>query len=174
MLPKKSSKERKKQYLIDKYVKRDKMDVNDLKKFGVFWRPMGHDIEKWKLIAVCGTHEEAKEEIRWRAEFHKTNDGDLVLDNDKRFETFRDETKNIDKSGKTIEPEDIKADEHGNVIDMGHMLDTDAAPAGTSFNDALASTKVTEDGFRSMAYYQNIELEYRGYYKIDEIYDVTQ
>lgn len=171
MLPKKElTKEEKKQYLLQKYVKREKFDIEEIKKFAVFWRPMTGDANQWILITVCDSLPQAKEEIRWRAEYHKTNDGDLVLDHDKRFITFRDETLNKDKNGKTIEPEDIQFDGGGNVKSMGDMVNLDNVSRNASLFEALPKP---QGKFKSMAYYQGIELEYRGYYKIDEIYDVT-
>lgn len=162
MLPQKLNKEEKKALMLQKYVKRDAMDVDDFRKYAVFWQPISEqtDAQKWLLITVCDTLPEAKEEIRWRAEYHQTNDGDLVIDNDKRFQTFRDETQNKDKNGKTIEPdmEDMVGD-----ININDTNDTfmESLPSGSGEN------------FRSAGYYAGIELEYRGYYKIDEIYDVS-
>ena len=159
MLPNKNaSKEEKKKYLMEKFVEKKKFSLDDIKRYAVFWRPVDKEAEKWKLITVCDTPEEAKEEVFWRAEFHKTNNGDMVLDHDSRFETFRDETQHKDKNGKTYEP------------GKEHMVDMDKISPYDSMLQALPEHK---GGFRSMAHYSNIELNYKGYYKIDEIYDVT-
>jgi hypothetical protein len=32
----------------------------------------------------------------------------------------------------------------------------------------------SQTGFRGVAYYTNMELDYTGYYKVDEVYDVVQ
>lgn len=159
MLPQnRLSKEEKKNYLLNKYVKRDKLKIEEFKKFGVFWRPKEKNIEKWKLISICDSKEEALEEIRWRMEYHQTNDGDLVLDNDKRFNTFRDETKNTNEFGETIEPEDKD------------LVDAQEINHSSSLMENLPAS---QSGFKSMAFYQNIELNYVGYYKIDEMYEIS-
>jgi len=153
----------KKNYLLAKYTKRD-YSVNDLvPKFAVFWQPQTQATNTWALICVCGTKEEALKEILWRKKFHETNDADLVLDNDKRFETWRDETKNVDEHGNPYEPGQELMNINYNA--PGNMLQVIAssAPQASSAN-----------GFRGMAYYTNMELDYTGYYKIDEVYDVEQ
>ncbi len=158
MLPARLSKEEKKALMLTKYVKRDAIDVDDFRKFAVYWQPLNKktDAQKWLLITICDTFFEAKDQIRWRAEYHQTNDGDLVLDNDKRFKTFRDETQNKDEFGETIEP---GAEDMVGENDMGE-----------TFAESLPTNPTGK--FRSAGYYAGIELEYRGYYKIDEIYDV--
>jgi hypothetical protein len=154
--------QQKKQYLLQKYVKRD-YKVDDLiPKYAVFWQPQTQATNTWALICVCTTKEEALKEILWRKKFHETNDGDLVLDNDKRFETFRDETQNVNEYGLVHEPsdKDMLANYGG-----GHMLQVIASSAPQASS---------QTGFRGMAYYTNMELDYTGYYKIDEVYDVVQ
>lgn len=153
----------KKQYLLAKYTKRDYKIEDLVPKYAVFWQPQTQATNTWALICVCGTKEEALKEILWRKKFHETNDGDLVLDNDKRFETFRDETQHVDEQGLTYEPsqQDISL----NYGAPGHMLQVIASSAPQASN---------QTGFRGMAYYTNMELDYTGYYKIDEVYDVVQ
>lgn len=153
----------KRQYLLNKYVKRD-YKVDDLiPKFAVFWQPQTQATNTWALVCVCSTKDEALKEILWRKKFHETNDGDLVLDNDKRFETFRDETKNKNEYGLVHEPgiQDMNI----NYAGAGSMLQIIASSAPQASS---------QTGFRGMAYYTNMELDYCGYYKIDEVYDVFQ
>jgi len=159
MLPRKNaSKEEKKQYLMDKFVEKTKFSLDDIKKYAVFWRPIDKEIDTWKLISVCSSLDEAKLEVQWRMEYHKTNNGNMVLDHDSRFETFRDETQHKDKNGKTYEPGEE------------HMVNMDRVSPYDSMLQALPEAK---GKFRSMAYCANIELNYKGYYKIDEVYDVS-
>ena len=150
----------KKQYLLNKYVKRD-YNVEDLiPKFAVFWQPQTQATNTWALICVCSTKNEALQEILWRKKFHETNDGDLVLDNDGRFKTFRDETKNVNEYGLTYEP--ILNDINLNY-GAGEMLQVMASSAPQASS---------QSGFKGLCYYTNMELDYHGYYKIDEVYDV--
>lgn len=153
----------KKQYLLNKYVKRDYKVEDLVPKYAVFWQPQTQATNTWALICVCNTKEEALKEILWRKKFHETNDGDLVLDNDARFETFRDETKNVDASGNTYEPGQELMNMDYNI--SNNMLQVIASSAPQASN---------QTGFRGMAYYTNMELDYTGYYKIDEVYDVKQ
>jgi len=168
MLPKNLSKEEKKTLMLKKYVKRDAMDVDDIKKFGVFWRPTGSDVFTWNLICKTETEQEALNEIRWRYQYHKTNDGDLVLDNDKRFKTFRDETLNKDKNGNIIEPDDIKVDKDGNVISMGDMVDIEKM--GDTFMESLPKNPTGK--FKTAGFYAGIELDFKGEFTILPVYEI--
>lgn len=153
----------KRQYLLAKYTKRD-YKIEDLSpKFAVFWQPQTQATNTWALISVCSTREEALKEILWRKKFHETNDADLVLDHDKRFETWRDETQNKNEYGLTIEP--TNQDMQINYNAPGNMLQVIASSAPQAAN---------QTGFRGIAYYTNMELDYTGYYKIDEVYEVEQ
>jgi len=152
----------KKQYLLNKYIKRDYKVEDLIPKYAVFWQPQTQATNTWALICVCGTKEEALKEILWRKKFHETNDGDLVLNNDKRFETFRNETKNTNEHGLVYEP------------DQSNMLQNYGG--GNMFQVIASSAPQTsnQNGFRGLAYYTNMELDYTGYYKIDEVYEVNQ
>jgi hypothetical protein len=153
----------KRQYLLAKYTKRDYKIEDLIPKFAVFWQPQTQATNTWALISVCNTKEEALKEILWRKKFHETNDGDLVLDNDKRFETFRDETLNKDQYGLVHEPTQREMNlDYGAAGNMLQVIASSAPQAST------------QTGFRGMAYYTNMELDYTGYYKIDEVYDVVQ
>lgn len=91
--------EEKKNYLLQKY-RKQKPKLEDYKKFGVFWRPLNQDVFGWKLLCKCDNEEQALAEIQWRLEFCKNpTNRDLPLENDKRFNTFKDETKNLDENG---------------------------------------------------------------------------
>jgi len=158
-LPQKNlTKAEKREYLLQKYEKRDKLDIDDIKKYGVFWLKKD-TVDKWKLICVCDSREECLEQISWRYNYHKTKDGDIVIDNDKRFETFRDETLNKDEFGNTIEPDD------------SDMVNIDDIPQNASFMEALNTTKTGK--FKSMNFYTSIDLDYAGFYKVEEYYDVS-
>jgi len=154
----------KRQYLLAKYNKRDYniSDVELCKKYAVYLNRAIDKLKDWTLVCVCDNEEQAKKEILWRKKYHETNDGDLVLDNDKRFETFRDETKNVDQNGNTYEPgsELMKIDYNRG----GNMLEVLANSA-----NALPAA----NGFRGIAHYSGIELDYVGFYKIDVIYEVS-
>ena len=153
----------KKQYLLAKYTKRDYKIDDLIPKYAVFWQPATQGTNTWVLICVCGTKEDALNEILWRKKYHETWDGDLVLDNDKRFETFRDETKHVDHNGNSYEPGDEMM--NINYSGSGTMLDIIASSASQASN---------QTGFRGIAFYTNMELDYTGYYKIDEVYHVEQ
>lgn len=153
--------QQKKEYLLTKYVKRD-YKVEDLKpKYVVFFNPFLEEVKEWTMVCICSTRDEALREILWRAKFHETNDGDLVLDNDARFKTFRDETKNTDSRGRTYEPgEELMKNDYSK---SGNMLQIIAS----STPEANSNT-----GFKGIGYYSNIETNYNGYYKIEEIYEI--
>lgn len=155
MLPSKLSKEEKKELMLAKYVEHEELNIEDIKKFGVFWRPIDADVSTWKLVCVTDSVEEAEHQIKWRYEFHRFNNADVVIKNDKRFETFTDETKNKDSKGKTIEPTDADMVDHKNLSPS--LMESLPAPA---------------TNFKSLAHYANIPLEYRGYYKIETLYEV--
>jgi len=159
MLPRDASKEEKRKYLMEKLLNKKPFSLEDIKKYGVFWRPEDKEIDSWKLISVCSSIQEARDEIQWRAEYHKTNNGDLVLDNDDRFETYKDETLHKDENGNEIEHTD------DDMVNPEQQIN--------AYDGLLQSLPESKSNYRSMAHYANIELNYKGYYKIDEIYDVS-
>lgn len=148
----------KKDYLLAKYSKRD-YKIEDLSpKFAVMFNPDIKSIKDWTLVSICDNKEQALYEILWRKKFVETNDGDLVVDNDDRFNTWRDETKNRNSQGLVYEPtqRDMNFDYNKN----------------TPMLQIIASSPQNNEGFRGMAYYTNIELDYNGFYKIEEIYQI--
>ena len=153
----------KKNYLLAKYTKRD-YKVEELSpKYAVYFNPSIEKTKEWSLICVCSTNDEAKAEILWRTKFHETGDGDLILDNDVRFKTFRDETKNVDPRGVTYEPGQelmtINYDTPGNALQV-------IANAGDSIQKSGS-------GFKGLCHYTQFDFnEYKGFYKIVEIYEV--
>ncbi len=150
----------KKQYLLQKYVKRD-YSVTDLKpKYAVYFNPSIEKLDSWKLVCVCDDENQALKEILWRKKFHETNDGDLVLDHDKRFETFRDETKHVDENGRSYEPgQELMNLDYTSKGDMMSMI-----------------AKPTQDqnltNFRGIGYYSQFELDYKGFYEIKKIFEI--
>ena len=157
MLPQKLSKEEKKELMLSKYVKREEFNIEDIKKFGVFWRPQNQPTFQWNLICKCDSEQECLEEIRWRYEFHKTNDTDIVIDHDERFSTFRDETKNVDEKGNYIHPTDED------------LVNTDNIPQGASFMESLPKPT---GKFKTFSYYAGIELDYKGEFTILPVYEI--
>ena len=158
------SPQEKKQYLLAKYTKRDYSveDIESCKKYALYFNPAIDKVKEWNLVCVTGSLSEAKAEISWRRAFHTTNDADIVLDHDNRFSTWRDETKNIDpSSGKPYEPGqelmNINYDSPGNML----QVIANSAPQTPQKN-----------GFLGMAHYANIDLDYHGFYKIVEYYEV--
>ena len=155
--------QQKKEYLFNKYVKRDYKieDLEQCKKFAVYFTPNVEQVKDWTLLCVCSSNEEALKEILWRKKFHETNDGDLVLDNDDRFTTFRDETKNVNQRGLTHEPGQ-------------ELMNIDYNSAGGMLQ-VIANSNVPQNnsGFKGMAYYTNLEMDYKGHYKIETIYEVS-
>jgi hypothetical protein len=150
-------------YLLKKYTKRD-YNLTDLTpKYAVYFNPSIEKINDWNFICACNTIEEAKKEILWRKNYEIYGDGDLVLDNDSRFSTFRDETKNVDQQGITYEPTQALMNiNYGNGANALQVI-------------ANSSSQVPEkNGFRGMAYYTgpNMETDYKGFYKIEEIYEI--
>lgn len=152
----------KKQYLLNKYVKRDynAEDIEVCKKYAVYFNPSIEKIKDWEMICVCSSLQEAKQQIAWRMHYMKTNDGDLVLDNDSKFSTWRDETKNVNAKGLVYEPTD--KDISFNYNSSGNMLQVIANSAPTAPNST---------GFKGLASYSNIEIgNYSGFYEIKEMY----
>ncbi len=153
--------QQKKSYLLAKYTKRD-YNITDLTpKFAVYFNPSIEKIKEWTLICVTDNETQALKEILWRKKYHEHNDTELVIDNDKRFETFSDETKHKDSNGNTYEPgqELMKMDYNA----PGNMLQVIA-------NSAPQIPQ--KNGFLGMAHYLNIELDYKGMYKIEKFYEV--
>lgn len=153
----------KKQYILNKYVKRDYKpdDINECKKYVVYFNVDISTTNKWDVIAVCSTMDEARQEIAWRHQYMKTNDGDLILDNDKQFETFRDETKNTDQQGVTYEPGQ-------ELMQINYTSSKNALQVLANSN-----TEQSKTGFKGLAYYTGIAVgNYEGYYKIEECYHV--
>lgn len=154
----------KRQYLMNKYVKRDYKieDLEQSRKFAVYFTPNVELVKDWTLLCVCSTNEEALKEILWRKKFHETNDGDLVLDNDDRFTTFRDETKNTNKQGLTYEPgQELMNIDYNSSGNMLQVISNSQPP------------QQSNNGFKGMAYYTNLETDYKGHYKIEIIYEVS-
>jgi len=113
--------EARKKFLVEKYFPKDtKVDLNNFIKYGVFKINIdktGKDI-KMDLIAKCDTQAEALHEIHWRAQYSHRPDNDIVLDNDKRFKTFRDETQHKDKKGNEIQHGDPRYKDMNHYIGM--------------------------------------------------------
>jgi hypothetical protein len=157
MLPqKKLTKEEKKELMLNKYVKREELDIEDIKKYGVFWHPAGSDVFSWVLICKCQTEQECLSEIKWRYNFNKTDKTDIALENDPRFSTFYDETKNKDSNGKTIEPTDADMVNPEN-ISPGSLVESLPKPTGK---------------FKTFSYYAGIELNYKGEFTILPVYEI--
>lgn len=151
----------KRQYLLNKYVKRDYKvdDLNNCKKYAVYFNPAIDRVKEWTLVCVCNNEQEALKEILWRKKYHETGDGDLVLDNDDRFKTWRDETKNVDIYGRTIEPGQELM--NINYNESGGML------------QVIATNNNPNSSFKGFAYYTQFDLnEYRGFYKIEQFFEV--
>ena len=105
----------KKQYLLAKYTKRD-YNVNELKpKYAVYFNPAIDKIKDWTLICVCETLDQAKHEILFRKKYIETGDGDLVVENDPRFSTWKNELLNVDKNGNPARREKNDTDREGCV-----------------------------------------------------------
>lgn len=158
------SPEQRRDYLANKYAKRD-YNIEDLRpKFVVWFTPSVIHVKDWTFLCVCDTIEQAKQEILWRKKYHETGDTDLVLDNDKRFETFRDETKNVDENGFAYEPgQELMNIDYNTSRNMLQVIaDSNVPQADNNRN------------FRGMAYYAQASMEtnYIGIYRIEEIYEV--
>ena len=152
----------KKEYLLKKYIKRDNADIDTVKRWAVYYTPSklteedilnNSRIPQPRIICVTGTEAEARAEISWRLTFHLYNDTEIALKHDsKRFGTFFDETQHKDSHGREIQ----------------HQFD-DRNPVG-GFIDNSLTTQEDADGFRSLASYSNIVIDYAGTYYIQEIY----
>ena len=151
------TKEEKKQLLLKKF-KPKEFNLDDIKKFGVFWRPAMMNNFQWNLVTKCDTEEEALEEIRWRAEYHKDKNFGTVLKHDPRFKTFEDETLHVDENGKVYEPTDK---------DMSNEYTL----AKGGFFESMPEKK-DENSFKTLAYYSGLELEYRGEFTILPIWEI--
>lgn len=151
----------KKQFLMHKYIKRDYKTEDLHPKYAVMFCPNIEKIQTWTLLHMCNTMEEAKQEILWRLSYMKTNDGELVVDNDDRFSTWKDETKNINKYGLVCEPTNQDINLNYNAGNMMQVI-----------SDA-SNLPQQQNGFKGMAYYGGIEIgNYQGFYKIEEIYEI--
>ena len=155
--------QQKKQYLMNKYVKRDYKveDVELIKKYVLYFCPSLELVKEWTMVCVCDDLRSAQLEILWRQKFHETGDGDLVVDNDPRFSTFRDETKNTDFQGQTIEPgQELMNINYSNQGNMLQVIANSPVPANNNTS------------YKGLAYYAKQETEYQGFYEIREIYEI--
>jgi hypothetical protein len=153
--------QQKKQYLLQKYAKRD-YDVTELKpKYAVYFNPAIDKIKDWTLICMTDTLEQAKFEIFFRKKYLETGDGDLVLDNDPKYSSFRNELINTDSNGKPYEPgEELMKIDYNSPGNMLQVIANSPPPNSVT-------------GFKSMAFYTQFDLnEYKGFYKITEVYEV--
>ena len=159
----------KKQYLLQKYSKRDYGNIADLdkcKKFAVYFNPSIDKIKEWTLVSVNDSLEEAKKSILWKQQYMNTKDGDLVLDHDPNFFTWRDETKNITEQGLVYEPTD------------SDMIYPNLSPGADVMNQNLLQVIANsvpqtpqKNGFKGACFYNQFEIgNYQGYYKIEEVY----
>ncbi len=155
------TKEEKKQLLLAKF-KPKRIELDDIKKYGVFWRPAMQNNFQWNLVTKCNTEEEALAEIKWRADFHLNGDMGAVIKNDKRFRTYEDETMNIDENGKVYEPD---------ASDMSSPSSLANLTNKKSFYEGMPA-KQEDNGFRSLAYYSGLELEYKGEFTIMPIWEI--
>lgn len=144
----------KKEYLLQKYQKK-KFELSDIRQYGVFMYPEGGTIGDAKLISTHTNLEDAEFEILWRAEFHIMGNTDIAVQNDKRLETFEDETLHLDENGCVIEPTDEDMSSEADLM------------RGTDILDSLPERK---GKFKSLAYYANMELNYEGMYFIMPLY----
>lgn len=157
------SPQEKKNYLLAKYNKRD-YSVEELKpKYAVYFNPAIDKVKEWNLICVCMTREECQKEILWRQAYHTTNDMEIVIDKDRRFSTWKDETKNVNpQTMQVYEPDEshmLKNYDGGNMIQV--------------IANSVPKTP-QENGFRGAMYYTqpSMEVDYKGFYKIEEIYEI--
>lgn len=151
----------KKEFLKHKYVKRD-YKIEDLHpKYAVMFCPNIEKVQTWTLLHMCNTIDEAKQEILWRLSYMKTNDGELVVDNDDRFSTWKNELLNTNEHGLVYEPTDQDISLNYNAGSMLQVIAESNKP------------QQQQNGFRGMAYYGGIEIgNYQGFYKIEEIYEI--
>ena len=155
------TKEEKKQLLLAKF-KPKRITLDDIKKFGVFWRPAMQNDFQWNLVTKCNSEEEALAEIRWRADFHLNGNIGTVIDNDSRFKTFKDETLNVDENSKVYEPD---------ASDMSSPSSLANVHSKETFYEGMPA-KQEDNGFRSLAYYSGLELEYKGEFTIMSIWEI--
>ena len=146
----------KKQFLMDKYQKKN-FSLDNIKVFGVFKIPIDNPSKGMELVCKTSTYEEALFEVEWRGEFHVMGNTDIAVQNDPRLETFEDETLNVDAFGKTIEPTDA------DLVTEQDLL------KGTGIMDSLPAKK---GAFKSLAHYADMDLDYEGSYIIMPIYEV--
>lgn len=151
----------KKQYLLNKYVKRDYKITDLVPKYAVYFNPAIDKINEWTLVCVCNDKNQALGEILWRKKFHETSDGELVIDNDPNFKTFKNELLNINsETGQPYEPgEELMKIDYNSSGNMLQVIANSPPPNPST-------------GFKSMAFYTQFDLDYKGYYKIEEIYIV--
>lgn len=155
--------QQKKELMLKKYAKRDYKieDIEKCKKWAVYYNPAIDKVEKWVLLAVTNTLEEAKHEIFFRKAYMDTKDADLLIDNMEEFKTWRDETKNVDQNGRTIEPSQELMNLNYNVPgDFMQVISNNSTPAQQNNNS-----------FKGLCHYSTIEIgNYQGFYEIREIY----
>jgi hypothetical protein len=151
----------KKQYLLNKYVKRDYKVEDLVPKYAVYFCPNLELIKEWTLVCVCDTLEQAKFEILWKKKFHETSDSELVIDNDPNFKTFKNELLNINsETGQPYEPgEELMKIDYNSSGNMLQVIANSPPPNPST-------------GFKSMAFYTQFNLDYKGYYKIEEIFEI--
>lgn len=152
----------KKQYLLNKYVKRDYKVEDLVPKYAVYFNPAIDKINEWTLVCVCNDKNQALGEILWRKKYMEYGDGDLIIDNDPQFKTWRNELTNIDPStGQPYEPGEslMKVDYNSS----GNMMQV--------ISNSLPEQQ--KNGYRGLVHYTGIEIgNYEGSYKIEEIYEI--
>lgn len=152
----------KKQYLLNKYVKRDYKVEDLVPKYAVYFNPAIDKINEWTLVCVTSTKEEALQNILWRRAYTEHGDTEIVIENDPRFSTWHNELLNVDQNGNPYEPgeELMKIDYNS----PGNMIQVIANSTPTQQNST---------GFRGIGYYASQEIsDYHGTYKIEEIYQI--
>ena len=155
--------QQKKAYLLNKYVKRDYKveDIESCKKYAVYFNPSIEKIKDWTLVCVTDTIEQAKHEILFRKKYIETGDGDLVIDNDPRFKTFRNELQNIN-------PDTKNPHEPGQ-----ELMKLDYNAPGGILQVIANSSSQQSNGFKGLCHYSQFDLnEYKGFYEIREIYEI--
>jgi len=154
--------QQKKEYLLQKYVKREYKveDIDACKKYVVYFNPSIEKVKEWQMICVTSSLEEARKEIAWKLHSTKFNDMDIVLDHDKNFSTYRNELLNVNEQGLVYEPTDKDITHDYNS--SGNMLQVIANSAPPANNNA----------YRGLAYYTNFSIDYKGFYKIEEIFEI--
>lgn len=152
----------KKQYLLNKYVKRDYKITDLVPKYALYFNPCIEQVKDWALICICDDLIQCKKEILWRRAYTEHGDTEVVIDNDSRFSTWHNELLNVDQNGNPYEPgeELMKIDYNS----PGNMIQVIA-------NSTPAQQNST--GFRGIGYYASQEIpDYHGTYKIEEIYQI--